>query len=308
MAKIKLFTHGSDLDGVGCAILAILAYGKENVDIEYCEYTNINKKVQEFINEYPIIIPYDEVFITDISVSEETAEMINAHADKFSLIDHHQTAEWLEEKYGWAYVRTVQDDGKKSSGTSLFYYTLLYRSAIDPNKSHKEFIETVRSYDTYDWKESGKYECKQWSDLLKILGREKFIERIVARIKLDLFIFAEDEKQLLEIEQNRIDRYIDFKEKKMVRRNVLGYNAGIVFAERYVSELGNQLSEHNPDLDFIAIVDPSYGVSYRTVKDDINLGEDVAKFFGGGGHPKAAGNQLPVNFVDHSLYLLFGEE
>ena len=39
--KIKLFTH-TDLDGVGCAILAKLAF--ENVDIEYCNYDDINQK------------------------------------------------------------------------------------------------------------------------------------------------------------------------------------------------------------------------------------------------------------------------
>ena len=31
--KIKLFTH-NDLDGVSCAILGILAFSKENIDIE----------------------------------------------------------------------------------------------------------------------------------------------------------------------------------------------------------------------------------------------------------------------------------
>lgn len=31
--KYKLFTH-TDLDGVGCAILAYLAFGRENVDVE----------------------------------------------------------------------------------------------------------------------------------------------------------------------------------------------------------------------------------------------------------------------------------
>ena len=41
---IKLFTH-TDLDGIGCAILAKLAFGEE-VDIEYCDYDNINEKVK----------------------------------------------------------------------------------------------------------------------------------------------------------------------------------------------------------------------------------------------------------------------
>jgi nanoRNase/pAp phosphatase (c-di-AMP/oligoRNAs hydrolase) len=32
-------------------------------------------------------------------------------------------------------------------------------------------------------------------------------------------------------------------------------------------------------------------ISYRTVKDNVNCG-DIAKLFGGGGHPKASGSQI----------------
>lgn len=39
--QYKLFTH-TDLDGVGCAILAYLAFGRENVDVEYCNYNDVN--------------------------------------------------------------------------------------------------------------------------------------------------------------------------------------------------------------------------------------------------------------------------
>ena len=46
---IKLFTH-TDLDGVGCAILAKLTFGAEAVDIEYCNYDDINTKVEEYFN------------------------------------------------------------------------------------------------------------------------------------------------------------------------------------------------------------------------------------------------------------------
>ena len=34
MNKIKLFSH-TDLDGIGCAVLAYLAFGEDNVDVEY---------------------------------------------------------------------------------------------------------------------------------------------------------------------------------------------------------------------------------------------------------------------------------
>lgn len=51
--KIKLFTH-TDLDGVGCAVLAYLAFGRENVDVEYCNYDDINDAIDR-LNEYEFI-------------------------------------------------------------------------------------------------------------------------------------------------------------------------------------------------------------------------------------------------------------
>ena len=64
-----------------------------------------------------------------------------------------------------------------------------------------------------------------------------------------------------------------------------------MFAERYVSELGNRLCEMHPDLDYVAMIDISNGrVSYRSIRDNINLGTEIAHNYGGGGHPKAAGS------------------
>ena len=47
--KVKLFTH-ADLDGIGCGVLAKLAFG-ENVDIEYCNYNDINETIAKFLTE-----------------------------------------------------------------------------------------------------------------------------------------------------------------------------------------------------------------------------------------------------------------
>lgn len=43
---VKLFTH-TDLDGIGCAILAKIAF--KNCDIEYCGYNDINDNVTDFV-------------------------------------------------------------------------------------------------------------------------------------------------------------------------------------------------------------------------------------------------------------------
>ena len=62
--------------------------------------------------------------------------------------------------------------------------------------------------------------------------------------------------------------------------------------------MGNYLSEIHPELDYIAMVDMSNGtVSYRTVKEDIDLGGEIAHSHGGGGHKKAAGSQFDISVI-----------
>lgn len=63
-----------------------------------------------------------------------------------------------------------------------------------------------------------------------------------------------------------------------------------MFAEQFQSESGNRLSELNPQYDLIVMVGDKT-ISYRTVKDNVDCGE-IAKLFGGGGHPKASGSRI----------------
>ncbi|WP_039241202.1 MULTISPECIES: hypothetical protein [Clostridium] len=65
---IKLFTH-RDWDGIGCAILGKLAF--ENIDVEFCGYEDINKKVQEFMKSGNFN-NYSHTYITDISINQDS--------------------------------------------------------------------------------------------------------------------------------------------------------------------------------------------------------------------------------------------
>ena len=96
---IKLFTH-TDLDGVGCAILAKLAFGEE-VDISYCNYDDINENVMNYLNHNDDSLSY--IYITDIRVNEEVAELLDKRGGVV-LLDHHPTALELN-KYPWCKVR-----------------------------------------------------------------------------------------------------------------------------------------------------------------------------------------------------------
>jgi oligoribonuclease NrnB/cAMP/cGMP phosphodiesterase (DHH superfamily) len=108
------------------------------------------------------------------------------------------------------------------------------------------------------------------------------------------------------MEQQKIKHYIESKEKQLKIVSILNYQAGVVFAEQYQSELGNELAKKFDYADFIVMINPSSGtISYRGVRNEIDLGKDVAKVFGGGGHPKAAGSQIEGKLIDTFINSLF---
>lgn len=114
--------------------------------------------------------------------------------------------------------------------------------------------------------------------------------------------------QLLEIEQRKINEYIEWKNKSIITKKILGKQVGIIFAESYISELGNRLAILHPELDLIAMVSMDGKVSYRTAKDDIDLGKNFASVFGGGGHRKAAGSEFGKEIIENFIQEVFGGE
>lgn len=288
---VKLFTH-TDLDGVGCAVLAKIAFDT-NVDIEYCNYDEINNKINDFI--YTELESEDMCHITDISITDEIAKDIDENSNQFYLLDHHPTALDLN-KYNWCTVK-IEDELThiKTSGTELYYKWLVDAGYIKESDTLMRFVELVRNYDTWRWSTLGEEGviCKQINDLLYLYGRDCFIDFCVSEINTCVFpkLYKADEF-VLKIKQQEIDNYIDKKDKTIFTTTLCGYTCGFVFAERFFSELGNKLCLRHPELDFVAMVDMDGTVSYRSVKDNIDVGKDIAKIYGGGGHPKTAGSQF----------------
>lgn len=319
--KIKIFTH-TDLDGIGCVVLAYLAFEKENVDVEYCNYDDVDNKVEAFMENEDLYRSYDSIFITDISVSDQVASMIDC-LDKVErtvrLFDHHGTALRLD-NYFWCTVYEYLD-AVKTSGTELFYLYLRNSLSLkyDQTSQNKisRFVSIVRDYDTWCWKELGEdgFVSKQMNDLFHIYGRDKFIDRTMKRIMFATSPlhqdewFSETDLLLLEQKQKDIDIYVEQKEKQITVKTDQWSNIyGVIFAERYFSELGNRLCEMHPELAYIAMIDISHGtVSYRAIRNDINLGTEIAHNYGGGGHAKAAGSTFDISWaMDVMTDWLFG--
>lgn len=285
-----LFSH-NDLDGVGCGIIAKLAFGNQ-VTVSYNSITRLNHSVANFLDN---ATGAETVIITDLSVNEENEKKINeyvAGGGKALLIDHHKSALHLNE-HSWAAVTVEQEDGKLTSATSLLYDYLAEQGLLVKTKSADEFVELVRQYDTWEWDAHQNFMAKQLNDLFFMISIEEFEEKIISKLEGDgPFRFDEIESKLLHVEESRVTRYINRKKREVYQLSIGDHLAGVVHAENYHSELGNELSKEFTHLDYIAMVMVGgKRISLRTIHDDVDVSEIAARY-DGGGHQKASGCNL----------------
>lgn len=308
-----------DLDGVGCAVVAKYC-GISSQNISYFDNDEIDNEILKNIDDICANTSlYSEIgiiFITDLNIKKETAEKVNAYMKyiktiefnlpKFILLDHHSHALFLNE-YDWA---TVKIDGffEKTCGTELFYEycanaNMLIWNFPDTIKLY-DFVTKVKRYDTWTWKEKYKdLVSSKMNDLLQIFGIDDFVKDMISKISFNTPFINESDKILLSISNKQKQNYIEQKNKEIFIKDILGYKAGIVFAEQYISELGSALLERNLNLDIIIMLNGDH-VSYRTIRDDVDLAE-IALKFNGGGHPKSAGHTIKVSAIDSYINKIF---
>ncbi len=65
--KVLVFTHKSDIDGMGGAVLAKLTF--KNVDYVLCETFELQNEIQKFYDNKKIY-DYDMVYVTDLWLEE----------------------------------------------------------------------------------------------------------------------------------------------------------------------------------------------------------------------------------------------
>ncbi|MCR8927639.1 oligoribonuclease [Priestia megaterium] len=301
----KLLSH-TDLDGVGCGVLAKLAFG-DRIKIRYNSIASLNREVEWFLENEE---RNTHLFITDLSVNEENEKRLEEFyqtGGKVQLLDHHKTALHFNE-YEWGHVVVEDNEGSLASGTSLFYEYLIENELIQTSNAVNEFVELVRQYDTWEWEKNNNQEAHRLNALFFLISIDEFEEKMVNRLQnSDHFFFDEFEQKILDMEEDKVERYIRRKRRELVQTSIDDYLAGIVYAESYHSELGNELGKEYPHLDYIAMLNMGgKRISLRTIHDHVDVSE-VAGHYGGGGHAKAAGcsltNEAYNQFVTDTFHL-----
>ncbi|WP_087972099.1 DHH family phosphoesterase [Oceanobacillus rekensis] len=286
----RLLSH-NDLDGVGCGILAKLAFGKD-VHVRYNSIASLNREVGFFLENGK---KDTFLFVTDLSVNEDNEQKLEAFyqaGGRVQLLDHHKTALHFNE-YEWGHVVVEDSQGKLTSATSLFYEYLVDHQFLERANILTEFVELVRQYDTWEWEKNDNQTARQLNALFFLISIDEFEDLMLERLQTgDDFYFDDFEKKILGMEDHKIERYIRRKKRQVAQKKIGDHYAGIVHAESYHSELGNELGKEYPHLDYIVILNMGgKRAGFRTIHDHVDVSE-VAGRFDGGGHAKASGCTL----------------
>lgn len=303
--KNLIFSHKSDIDGMGGVVLLKLA--QENVDYVLCETFNVNTKFKNYYLD-KTIYDYDNIYITDLCLDAENLEIIKNDEIlkvRVKVFDHHKSVLDFN-SYDFVNV-VVKDENGLCCGTSLFYEYLIKNNILIENEALCKFTELTRRYDTWEWKNIYNDEAaRDLSILYESVGAEKYIDILYEKLKNNTkFSFSNVEKSLIENRKIKMREKVLFYTGNIVYREMFGLKAGIVFISyEYRNEVAQYLIDNKYDIDFVMLIAIDQGtVSYRSIKPGVNV-RIVAEKMGGKGHDSAAGSTITQEQKDEILNVL----
>lgn len=312
--KVLLFTHKNDIDGMGNAILAQLAF--DEVNYVLCGTFDLTDLVEKYYKDGSIY-DYDRVYVTDLCLQDPILSKIAQDekiSKKIQVFDHHKT--FAEPKYTDHPFITVQLENEKGlcCGTSIFYNHLLQEGLLaSDNQAIAEFVELTRQHDTWEWRNIYNNEkSRELSILFDALGCDGYISLMTEKLRnkeTKVFDYDSMERTLIDNRKQQIAEKCKFYADRIHYREILGMKAGIVFITyEYRNELAEYFRENKFDMDFTMMIafDPGV-VAYRSVKEGVHV-RPVAELFGGKGHEKAATNPITDEMLTEILKILTEEK
>lgn len=299
MSKVMIFSHESDIDGLGCVVLSKLAFK----EIDYILVPNIEKLELTFRNYLQChkLEDYDMIYITDLALYEPSLTMVaeSSLKNKVFVFDHHKMA-IKDNMNKYPFTKIIEENEKgKRCGTDLFFEYLSHNNLLTPTNSLKSFVELTRLEDTWEWKKAGVLgeKAHDLAILFNSIGIENYLSSMIKKLLNNVEDFSLTGKEMNIIE-NKKEEYDKLMSNIMSHAEYFqdenGNKFGIVYANY---EYRNELSEYiinkqNPDaIKYFIVVAMDKGEfgqkSYRSIDKSFDVNE-VAMNHGGGGHPKAA--------------------
>lgn len=283
-----VITDYSDSDGAGCAVLYTHKF--DNVLVLPASHGFGKNPLEAFKTVSRAIPPEIPLYITDLGPNEgDATEWITTafefvHTNPLYIRDHHETPSQVREAINdMSNGEYVHDSGK--SATKIVYET----DYPDAPEYLKEFVEVTNARDLF-LTDDPRFEVS--SILASAVFWFKFDDYIQAALKYgvhmekDETIGAELEKRA-ELREKKLEWALNHAEDY----EICGKQVSIVYGDCYHSEAGRRLIE-SEGKDIVVIIKPSGKTSFRT-EENTPIAVDLAREFGGGGHPNAAGCNPP---------------
>ena len=294
---VHVVSHGPHcLDGVAAAAAIALAYDGVEVRPRFSGNPQINEIIQDLEPEAPL--EDQELWITDISWNApESDQHLRELAERglpIYWIDHHRTAIERVARGGVdvPFAHKIVDD--RYSAARLVYEYLHERARAEgrSNPAFERFAHVVAMADDNDrWLHAipGSHELaltlramngiEAFDDLRTLDERVVYTPRMRAAYDR---IEAELARSFALAERTRTERSLDD-----------GIHVVSAVCDGYASEIGDRWGKALPNAVFVLFDLKGGALSYRRSPDcTVDLSR-VAAAFGGGGHPAAAGSEMP---------------
>ena len=308
--KKLVITHKVDIDGHGGAILANIAFGIKNVEYILAMPSNIDEIVLKIIEEKKYL-DYDKIYVTDICPTDSVLQKIDNDKkikNKFLIFDHHEgKLQSLTKDYSFL-IEKIRDEKGFTCGTSLFYEYLISNNLICKKESIEKLVELTRRYDTWEWKDIyNDEEANMLTILMEALGYDLYISCMTKKLlEEDKFFFTDFEKQLIVNKKREIQNYVEEAVENIYVIKIDGYKAAICYAEKYRNDIKDYIIENKIfDVDILIIIKlKEKSISYRSIKENVDVNK-FAKKYGGGGHFSAAGSQIEDFLIKRITRVIF---
>ena len=290
--KVLNITH-DDLDGAVSAIVVSHVYPN-------CTTVKTNYSGQDFRNAIASIngMDYDAIVFSDFCPQREMLDALRSVHKPYLVIDHHQTAEaHPEDPYGTFFIK----EGR--CGALLCYD--YFKDMADLDNLYDLCVYT-NDHDL--WLRKLVPMSDDLNTLLYEYGYDNFISKFYNGLGPDGSL-DESSKALLANHEHEVDEYI----AGCVQKD-LPYNGHYIECDTFNSDINLRMT---PMYDWLVMagtdgVDQGMTkLSFRTRRNDINIGrvlKDLGR--GGGGHPAAAGQVIPTaerdSFIQTVGDILFG--
>lgn len=335
--NIDLISH-NDLDGYSANVLmnVVKHFNPDiNINIQNISYKdNLFDKISCIIKKKSGISPGNcLIIICDIGCSSQLIFDIEKYMrnyfkcmlEQFNiqlvLCDHHnESSTFLQQPRINDFITTYVGanghiDG--ACGSKLLYNYLNDNKLIPPeNWLLKDYIQNVDSYDLWTWVNSNPF-AEKLNMFFKSIPNTEFVNTITKLLLDESYPNNLKFKDIM-MNNNEIKSIIDVVEKDIrnteKQMNYMAkvsnfnkeYRIAAVICNKHISNVGNYICRNKPDIDFCMILNPmSRCVSFRGVRDDINLGRIANRLFGGGGHKLSAAayvnNEIMIDLLKNHI-------